>query len=135
MESLLHQVDEIMLRETQDWLMLMRYVEIKAIIRDITQGGPSKPLRQIELPLGVGALRERFGRWNAEVCKQGAYMFCRGLCPAGVARHVDDQVTFAEIVGQLLQQRKAALVEVFLYLDFVGLTLERAQLVGELETI
>jgi hypothetical protein len=29
-ESLLHQVDEIMLRETQDWLMLMRYVEIKA---------------------------------------------------------------------------------------------------------
>jgi hypothetical protein len=29
-ESLLEQVDEIMLRETQDWLMLMRYVEIKA---------------------------------------------------------------------------------------------------------
>ncbi len=29
-ESLLKQVDEIMLRETQDWLMLMRYVEIKA---------------------------------------------------------------------------------------------------------
>jgi hypothetical protein len=28
--SLLQQVDEIMLRETQDWLMLMRYVEIKA---------------------------------------------------------------------------------------------------------
>ena len=29
-ESLLQQVDEMMLRETQDWLMLMRYVEIKA---------------------------------------------------------------------------------------------------------
>ncbi len=29
-EDLLQQVDEIMLRETQDWLMLMRYVEIKA---------------------------------------------------------------------------------------------------------
>jgi hypothetical protein len=29
-ESLLQQADEIMLRETQDWLMLMRYVEIKA---------------------------------------------------------------------------------------------------------
>ena len=29
-ESLLQQVDEIMLRETQDWLMLMRYVEVKA---------------------------------------------------------------------------------------------------------
>jgi hypothetical protein len=29
-ESLLQQLDEIMLRETQDWLMLMRYVEIKA---------------------------------------------------------------------------------------------------------
>jgi hypothetical protein len=29
-QSLLQQVDEIMLRETQDWLMLMRYVEIKA---------------------------------------------------------------------------------------------------------
>jgi hypothetical protein len=29
-EGLLQQVDEIMLRETQDWLMLMRYVEIKA---------------------------------------------------------------------------------------------------------
>ncbi|MGA2170138.1 MAG: hypothetical protein ABSG62_18225 [Terracidiphilus sp.] len=29
-ESILQQVDEIMLRETQDWLMLMRYVEIKA---------------------------------------------------------------------------------------------------------
>ena len=29
-EILLQQVDEIMLRETQDWLMLMRYVEIKA---------------------------------------------------------------------------------------------------------
>jgi hypothetical protein len=29
-ETLLHQVDELMLRETQDWLMLMRYVEIKA---------------------------------------------------------------------------------------------------------
>ena len=29
-EYLLHQVDEVMLRETQDWLMLMRYVEIKA---------------------------------------------------------------------------------------------------------
>ena len=29
-ESLLQQVDELMLRETQDWLMLMRYVEIKA---------------------------------------------------------------------------------------------------------
>jgi hypothetical protein len=29
-ESLLQQVDEIMLRETQDWLMLMRYAEIKA---------------------------------------------------------------------------------------------------------
>lgn len=29
-ETLLRQVDEIMLRETQDWLMLMRYVEIKA---------------------------------------------------------------------------------------------------------
>ncbi len=28
--SLLEQLDEIMLRETQDWLMLMRYVEIKA---------------------------------------------------------------------------------------------------------
>jgi hypothetical protein len=28
--ALLQQVDEIMLRETQDWLMLMRYVEIKA---------------------------------------------------------------------------------------------------------
>ena len=29
-ENLLQQADEIMLRETQDWLMLMRYVEIKA---------------------------------------------------------------------------------------------------------
>ena len=29
-ESLLQQADEIMLREAQDWLMLMRYVEIKA---------------------------------------------------------------------------------------------------------
>jgi hypothetical protein len=29
-EDLLLQADEIMLRETQDWLMLMRYVEIKA---------------------------------------------------------------------------------------------------------
>lgn len=29
-EILLQQVDDIMLRETQDWLMLMRYVEIKA---------------------------------------------------------------------------------------------------------
>ncbi len=29
-QSLLLQVDEMMLRETQDWLMLMRYVEIKA---------------------------------------------------------------------------------------------------------
>ena len=29
-QNLLLQVDEIMLRETQDWLMLMRYVEIKA---------------------------------------------------------------------------------------------------------
>jgi hypothetical protein len=29
-EGLLQQVDEIMLREAQDWLMLMRYVEIKA---------------------------------------------------------------------------------------------------------
>ncbi len=29
-ESLLQQLDEIMLREAQDWLMLMRYVEIKA---------------------------------------------------------------------------------------------------------
>jgi hypothetical protein len=29
-ESLLQQADELMLRETQDWLMLMRYVEIKA---------------------------------------------------------------------------------------------------------
>ncbi len=28
--TLLHQADELMLRETQDWLMLMRYVEIKA---------------------------------------------------------------------------------------------------------
>lgn len=30
LQSLLQQLDEIMLRETQDWLMLMRYVEIKA---------------------------------------------------------------------------------------------------------
>ena len=30
LERLLHEVDEVMLRETQDWLMLMRYVEIKA---------------------------------------------------------------------------------------------------------
>ncbi len=29
-ERLLHKVDELMLRETQGWLMLMRYVEIKA---------------------------------------------------------------------------------------------------------
>jgi hypothetical protein len=29
-ESMLQQVDEIMLHETQDWLMLMRYMEIKA---------------------------------------------------------------------------------------------------------
>jgi len=29
-EELLQQLDEIMLRETQDWLMLMRFVEIKA---------------------------------------------------------------------------------------------------------
>ena len=29
-ETLLQQADEIMLREAQDWLMLMRYVEIKA---------------------------------------------------------------------------------------------------------
>jgi hypothetical protein len=29
LERLLHEVDEIMLRETQDWLMLMRYVGIK----------------------------------------------------------------------------------------------------------
>lgn len=30
-EKLLQQLDEeIMLRETQDWLMLMRYIEIKA---------------------------------------------------------------------------------------------------------
>jgi hypothetical protein len=29
-ESLLHQMDELTLRESQDWLMLMRYVEIKA---------------------------------------------------------------------------------------------------------
>jgi hypothetical protein len=29
-ESLIQQVDEIMLREAQDWLMLMRFVEIKA---------------------------------------------------------------------------------------------------------
>ena len=62
-------------------------------------------------------------------------MFCRGLCPAGVARHVDDQVAFVEIVGQLVQKRKTALLEVFLNLDFVGLALKRAQLIGELETI
>jgi hypothetical protein len=30
LERLLHEVDEVMLRETQDWLMLMRFVEIKA---------------------------------------------------------------------------------------------------------
>ena len=30
-ERLLHEIDEVMLRETQDWLMLMRYVEIKAV--------------------------------------------------------------------------------------------------------
>ena len=29
-EGLLRSADEIMPRETQDWLMLMRYVEIKA---------------------------------------------------------------------------------------------------------
>jgi hypothetical protein len=29
-EALLHQMDELTLRESQDWLMLMRYVEIKA---------------------------------------------------------------------------------------------------------
>jgi hypothetical protein len=29
-EVLLHQMDELTLRESQDWLMLMRYVEIKA---------------------------------------------------------------------------------------------------------
>lgn len=32
-ESLLQQVDEVILRETQDWLMLRRYVEIKAELR------------------------------------------------------------------------------------------------------
>jgi hypothetical protein len=30
LETILRDVDELMLRETQDWLMLMRYVEIKA---------------------------------------------------------------------------------------------------------
>jgi hypothetical protein len=29
-ENLLQKLDEMMLREAQDWLMLMRFVEIKA---------------------------------------------------------------------------------------------------------
>ena len=29
LESLLRETDELMLRETQDWLMLMRFVELK----------------------------------------------------------------------------------------------------------
>ena len=28
-EAVLHRMDELMLRETQGWLMLMRYVEIQ----------------------------------------------------------------------------------------------------------
>jgi hypothetical protein len=28
-EALLHQMDEVMLRETQDWLMLMRFVVVR----------------------------------------------------------------------------------------------------------
>jgi hypothetical protein len=48
---------------------------------------------------------------------------------------VDDQVALANVVGQLVVQREAALLEVLLHLDFVGLPLERAKLVGELEAI
>ena len=62
-------------------------------------------------------------------------MFRRGPCPAGVADKVDDQVALANVVGQLVVQREAALLEVLLHLDFVGLPLERAKLVGELEAI
>ena len=48
---------------------------------------------------------------------------------------MDDQVARADIVGQLVEQREAALLKVFLHLDFIGLALERAELVGELEAI
>ncbi len=52
-ESLLQQVDEIMLRETQDWLMLMRYVEIKAswAVNALTRPGIKTLLGQS--PTGV----------------------------------------------------------------------------------
>ena len=31
LESLLRETDELMLRETQDWLMLMRFVKLEAV--------------------------------------------------------------------------------------------------------
>ena len=31
LESLLREAEELMLRETQDWLMLMRFVELKPV--------------------------------------------------------------------------------------------------------
>ncbi len=56
-------------------------------------------------------------------------------CPAGVARKVNYQVALADVVGQLVKQGVAALLEVFLHLDFVGMVFERAELVGQPQAI
>ena len=52
---------------------------------EVAEDRPLEALRQIELPLRVGALRQRLGRGKAEVGEHGAHMLRRGPRAAGIA--------------------------------------------------
>ena len=102
---------------------------------EVAESGALELLREVVLPLGVGALRQRLGCGNAEVREHGPDVLRCRAGSAGVAYEVDDQIARADVVGQLVQQCEAALLEVLLYADLIRTALERAELVGELEAI
>lgn len=94
-----------------------------------------KALREVILPLSVGVAGQRAGRSVAEPAMERLHVLGGGAGAAGVADEVDDEVTLADVVGELVEEGKAALLEVFLYLDVIRMTFQRAQMVGQLQAV
>jgi hypothetical protein len=57
------------------------------------------------------------------------------LRAASFSNEVNDEIAIANILGQLVEEREAALTEVFLDFDLEGMSPERAKLIGKFKTV
>lgn len=67
--------------------------------------------------------------------EQRRFVLWRGPGAAGIAGHMNDEAATANVLRERIEQRVAALLEVFLHLDLERTAFERAELIGKLQTI